>query len=215
MARLLKDVLEQVLADYEPPDAGDPTLIGYARVSTKEQNLDMQTDAMKRIGVADENVYTDKCSAVAKRRPGLEAALSNARKGDILVVWRLDRFARSLSDLLKRMDYLHEHGIGFRSLTEAIDTTTASGRLIMHVMGAIAEFERQLISERGKAGMRAAMERGKRVGRPVGLDLKKAREMLKKGMRVEDVAQRLGVSEPTIYYHFPTKVLVRWRKQKR
>ena len=109
----------------------------------------------------------------------------------------------------------HEHGIGFRSLTEAIDTTTASGRLIMHVMGAIAEFERQLISERGKAGMRAAMERGKRVGRPVGLDLKKAREMLKKGMRVEDVAQRLGVSEPTIYYHFPTKVLVRWRKQKR
>lgn len=210
MRRLLSDVLTEVLADFEPAEEG--VLIGYARVSTRDQNLDLQKDAFKRAGISEDNIYEDQCSAVAKRRPGLERAMENLRRGDVLVVWRLDRFARSLSDLLRRMDELHVRGIGFKSLTEAIDTTTASGRLIMHVMGAIAEFERQLIADRAKAGMRAAKERGKHIGRPMKIDLKKARELLKQGMRVEEVAMKLGVSEATIYAHFPVNVLVRWRR---
>lgn len=215
MKRMLQDVLTEVLADYEPPKDGEPVMVGYARVSTAEQSLTLQTDAFAKAGIAPDHIYTDKASAVAKRRPGLDAAMGDLRRGDVLVVWKLDRFARSLADLLRRMGELHERGIGFRSLTEDINTTTASGRLIMHVMGAIAEFERQLIGDRAKAGMQAVKQRGKHVGRPMSFDRAKAQAMLDNGSRVVEVAAKMGVSPATIYAHCRAHVLVRETRRKR
>ena len=125
--------------------------IGYARVSTHEQNLSLQKDALKKSGC--NKIFSDKISGAKSERPGLQKALNYMRKGDILVVWRLDRLGRSLKHLLEIITLLEERGIGFSSLQESIDTTTSGGRLIFHIFGALAEFERNLIRERTKAGL--------------------------------------------------------------
>src|SRR3954454_21395314 len=137
-----------------------PMLIGYARVSTAEQTLDLQLDAFKHAGCS--KIFTDTASGAKAERKGLEEALSYVRSGDILVVWRLDRLGRSLQHLIETIKELHNRGIGFRSLTEQIDTTTSGGKLIFHIFGALAEFERDLIRERTQAGLQAVRERGKR-----------------------------------------------------
>ncbi|WP_428409091.1 recombinase family protein [Hyphococcus sp.] len=139
--------------------------IGYARISTIEQNLNLQRDALKAAGCA--LVYQDEgVSGAKKQRPGLESALERLQSGDELVVWKLDRLGRSMRHLIELTEWLEQEGIGFRSLVDAIDTSTSGGRLYFHLMGAFAEFERNLISERTKAGMAAARARGARIGRP-------------------------------------------------
>ena len=139
-------------------------LVGYARVSTDEQSLDLQLDALRKAGVEDDQIFTDKASAASTRRRGFRRMMLYLAKGDTLVVWRLDRFARNLLDLLAHLRDFEKRGIKFKSLTEALDTETATGRLVLHVLAAIAEFERQLIGERVRAGMKAAKARGRPVG---------------------------------------------------
>jgi DNA invertase Pin-like site-specific DNA recombinase len=142
-------------------------LIGYARISTQEQTLNLQQDALHNAGC--DRIFTDTASGAQAERKGLEQALSYVRKGDTLVVWRLDRLGRSLPHLITTMTALEERGIGFKSLTENIDTTTSGGKLIFHIFGALAEFERNLIRERTQAGLTAARARGKKGGRPKAL----------------------------------------------
>jgi DNA invertase Pin-like site-specific DNA recombinase len=139
-------------------------LIGYARVSTDEQDAALQLDALINAGCGA--VFQDKASGASACRPALDDALKHLKPGDTLVAWRLDRLGRSLQHLIAIVTTLEERRVGFRSLTEAIDTNTAGGRLLFHVMGALAEFERSLIAERTRAGMAAAKARGRHVGRP-------------------------------------------------
>src|SRR5919201_802960 len=141
-------------------------LIGYARVSTNEQNLDLQRDALLKAGVAPKDIYTDKITGTKQERPGLEQALSHLRAGDTFVVWRLDRLGRSLKHLIETVTALQQQHITFKSITENIDTSTATGQLVFHLFGALAEFERNLIKERTIAGLQAARARGRRGGRP-------------------------------------------------
>jgi len=141
-------------------------LIGYARVSTNEQNLDLQRDALLKAGVTAKDIYTDKITGVKAERPGLTTALSHLREGDTLVVWRLDRLGRSLKHLIETVTTLKERGVSFKSLTENIDTSTATGNLVFQIFGALAEFERNLIKERTVAGLDAARARGRKGGRP-------------------------------------------------
>jgi DNA invertase Pin-like site-specific DNA recombinase len=139
--------------------------IGYARVSTEEQNLDLQIQALEAVGCA--RIFRDRgISGAARERPGLTKALAAAKAGDVLVVWKLDRLGRSLPHLVEVIDSLRAVGTGFRSLQEQIDTTSAGGRFYLHILAALAEFEREMISERTKAGMAAAKRNGKHVGRP-------------------------------------------------
>jgi len=175
--------------------------IGYVRVSTLEQNVDPQIDQLKQAGC--ERIFRDKASGAKTERPGLQEALDFLREGDMLVVWRLDRLGRSLRHLLETVGKLEERGIGFRSLQESIDTTTSGGRLIFHIFGALAEFERNLIRERTMAGLRAARARGRVGGRPRKLDAKKTelayRLSDEKKYAVKEICQMLGVSKPTLY----------------
>lgn len=178
-------------------------LVGYARVSTQDQNADLQEDALSKAGC--EKVFTDKASGAQADRPQLEAALSYLREGDVLVVWRLDRLGRSLKHLITVVSDLEDRGVGFRSLSESIDTTTSAGKLIFHVFAALAEFERDLIRERTKSGLEAARARGRKGGRKPSLSPKKievARRMYKDGdSTVAEIAKVLGVSRATIYRH--------------
>src|SRR5438309_378467 len=143
-----------------------PMLIGYARVSTQDQNLDLQVDALKAAGC--QRLFSDKTGGAKVERPGLDDALAFARdhQGDTLVVWKLDRLGRSLPHLIAAVKTLDDRGIGFRSLKESIDTTTSTGRLVFHVFAALAEFERDIIRERTVAGLAAARARGRKGGRP-------------------------------------------------
>lgn len=175
--------------------------IGYARVSTEEQNLDLQHGALNAAGC--EKLFEDHgISGSATDRPGLSAALSALSEGDTLIVWKLDRLGRSLSHLVGLLDDLGKRGIGFISLTENIDTTTAGGRLVFHMMAALSEFERSLIVERTKAGMAAARRRGKLPGRPRKLTperLAHARALLADGKHTKRAAaQLIGVDESTL-----------------
>lgn len=175
--------------------------IGYARVSTEEQNLDLQRAALSAAGC--ERICEDHgVSGGSVRRPGLSEALDALGDGDVLVVWKLDRLGRSLPHLVGLLDELGKRGIGFASITESIDTTTAGGRLVFHMMAALAEFERSVIVERTKAGMSAARRRGKRLGRPVKLTpehLAHARALLATGEHTRrSVAALLGVDESTL-----------------
>lgn len=176
-------------------------LIGYARVSTNEQNLDLQLDALDKAGA--EKVFTDTASGSKTARPGLDEALSHLRSGDTLVVWRLDRLGRSLRHLIDTVQALSERGIGFRSLQESIDTTTPGGKLVFHVFGALAEFERDLIRERTNAGLSAARARGKQGGRPKKLTDKKlqqAKALIKDpAVSIADICKTIGVSRTTLY----------------
>jgi len=147
---------------------GSAMKIGYARVSTEDQHLDLQRDALHTAGCG--RIYEEKVSGASSRRPALRAALRVLRRGDVLVVWKLDRLGRSLQDLLTILNTLERRGIGFCSQSDSIDTTTPAGKFIYQVTGAFAEFEREMISERTKAGMRAARRKGRRLGRPRRMD---------------------------------------------
>jgi len=175
-------------------------LVGYARVSTVEQDAALQTDALIHAGC--EQVFDDTISGAASDRPGLSSALAFLRSGDILVVWRLDRLGRSLPHLIEVLAGLEARGVGFRSLTEAIDTTTPGGRLIFHIFGALGQFERDLIRERTKAGLSAAAARGRKGGRkPVVTQerLDKARTLLDQGLNVREAAIRLKIGKTALY----------------
>lgn len=176
-------------------------LIGYARVSTAEQSTDLQLDALNGAGV--EQVFTDEgISGSVSSRPELDRCLAHLRPGDTLVVWRLDRLARSLRNLLELVESLSARGIHLRSLTESIDTSSASGRLVLSVFGALAEFERSLIIERTQAGLAAARARGARIGRPTAMttgQVEQAKTLVGAGHRVSEVARTLGVGRSTLY----------------
>ena len=180
-------------------------LIGYARVSTQDQKPELQLDALKAAGC--EKVFVERASGAQRDRPELKAALDYMRSGDTLVVWKLDRLARSVKQLIETVEGLEDQQIGFRSLTEAIDTTTAGGRLVFHIFGALAEFERAVIRERTRAGLEAARARGRKGGRPPKIsaqDLKAARALLAdRTITVVEVAARIGVSPATLYRHMP------------
>jgi DNA invertase Pin-like site-specific DNA recombinase len=176
-------------------------LIGYARVSTNEQNLDLQRDALRSAGC--EQIYTDSVSGTKARLPGLEQALSHLRAGDTFVVWRLDRLGRSLRHLIDTVTELQDKGIGFKSLTESIDTTTSGGKLVFHIFGALAEFEREIIRERTNAGLYAARRRGRKGDRRSKLspkEVKIARELYEsKQTNVADICRTLGIARATFY----------------
>jgi DNA invertase Pin-like site-specific DNA recombinase len=180
-------------------------LIGYARVSTYEQTLNLQKDALENAGCT--KIFTDTASGAKTERKGLEEALTYVRKGDTLVVWRLDRLGRSLPHLITTMTDLEEGGIGFKSLTENIDTTTSGGKLIFHIFGALAEFERNLIRERTQAGLTAARDRGRKGGRPKALSAKQlsiARDLYEKRHTIAEICRMLKISRTTLYRSIKT-----------
>ncbi len=142
----------------------DFTLIGYARVSTADQSVQMQVEALMKYGVREEDIFSESMSGVKKNRPELARAMRTLREGDTLVVWKLDRIARSINNLLEVMNELEAKGVKFRSITEGIETETPAGKMILFVMGALAQFERDLIVERTRAGVKAALERGVQFG---------------------------------------------------
>ena len=176
-------------------------LIGYARVSTGEQNLDMQIDALKQAGC--EKVFSDEVSGVKAERPGLTEALEYLRQDDTLVVWRLDRLGRSLKDLVARVEDLQNRGVGFRSLHESIDTTSSVGKFQFHVFSALAEFERDLIRDRTMAGLRAARARGRMGGRKRQMTPEKvnmaSRLMKDPEVSIKEICTTLGIGRSTLY----------------
>jgi len=186
-------------------------LVGYARVSTQEQTLSLQEDELKKAGC--ERIFNDTVSGAkwgAHERAGLTEALEFMRTGDTFIVWNLDRLGRSLKQLIETVNILQERGIGFKSLTEQIDTTSSGGKLIFHVFGALAEFERDLIRERTNAGLAAARARGRVGGRPRRLDEKKMKMLhalyADKSNSISDILATLNTSKSTLYrYVTPDK----------
>jgi len=182
-------------------------LIGYARVSTSDQNLDLQRDALKQAGC--QTIYEETASGKGVGRPELANCRKALRSGDTLVVFKLDRLGRSLPDLVQIITELENSGIGFESITEKIDTKTAPGKLQFHVFAALAEFERSLIRERTLAGLAAARARGRSGGRKSKLDEKDLREIRAlwsdKNIPVSDIAKRYGISRTTLYKHLDSK----------
>ncbi|MDP1998506.1 MAG: recombinase family protein [Rhodoferax sp.] len=175
-------------------------LVGYSRVSTDDQNLDLQTDALTNAGC--EQLFSDKLSGTVTNREGLAQALAYVRPGDTLVVWKLDRLGRTVKGLIEFVDQLKEREVQFRSLTDGIDTSTTAGRFFIHVMAALAQMERELIRERTNAGLAAARARGRLGGRKPKLDaskLESARTLLAAKVEVGVVAKNLGVSRTTLY----------------
>lgn len=175
--------------------------IGYARVSSEDQNLGLQRDALTREGC--EKIFEEKISGASPTRPVLESAIRCLRPGDVLVVWKLDRLGRSLQHLIKTIGKLEERDIGFRSVSDNIDTTTSSGKLMFHIVGAMAEFERSLISERTRAGMQAARDQGKHLGRPRSLStqqIEHARLLARdENMTPGDIAAMMDVGRTTVW----------------
>lgn len=178
--------------------------IGYARVSTDEQNKAMQLDALHAAGC--DKVFEDIASGAKETRPGLDQALAYARKGDELVVWRLDRVGRSLPHLVKLIQQLRDAGIGFRSLTENIETETPGGRLVTHIFAALAEFERDIIRERTRSGLASARARGRTGGRkplePAKIAALRAMWSSKK-MTADEIAEQLNISRRTVFKYAP------------
>jgi DNA invertase Pin-like site-specific DNA recombinase len=174
--------------------------IGYARISTDDQTLDLQRDALKRAKCRQ--VYEERASGKSSERPQLDACLKSLREGDTLVVWRLDRLGRSLPDLVRIVSECEERKVQFESLTEKIETRSPAGRLVFHVFAALAEFERNLIRERTFAGLKAARARGRKGGRPPKLnskDLKTIRTLLRTELPVSEIATRFGIARSTLY----------------
>jgi DNA invertase Pin-like site-specific DNA recombinase len=174
--------------------------IGYARVSTVDQDTALQLDALAVAGCA--KVFEDHASGARADRAGLRHALDYVRDGDVLIVWKLDRLGRSLPHLIETVAMLQKRGVGFRSITEAIDTTTPGGRLVFHLFGALGQFERDLIQERTRAGLAAATARGRKGGRkPVVVPekLERARGMVAKGLTVREAAVRLKIGKTALY----------------
>jgi DNA invertase Pin-like site-specific DNA recombinase len=179
-------------------------LIGYARVSTQDQNLELQREALTKAEC--QKVFEDKVSGTRADRPGLAQALEILREGDTLVVWKLDRLGCSVKQLVNLVGDLHRRGIQFRSLTDAIDTGTQSGRFFFHVMASLAEMERELTVERTRAGLAVARQLGRKGGRKpkmTGSKIESAKKLLASGVPPKDVAKNLGVSVPTLYRWVP------------
>jgi len=175
-------------------------LVGYARVSTLDQDPALQRDALAAAGC--QKLFEDRASGARADRPGLGQALAFVREGDVLVVWKLDRLGRSLAHLIDVVTSLEQRGIGFRSLTEAIETATPGGRLVFHLFAALGQFERDLIRERTRAGLAAAAARGRRGGRkPVVTEdrLKRAKTLLAQGLTVREAAARLRIGKTALY----------------
>lgn len=182
-------------------------LVGYARVSTHEQNLDLQLDALKQAGC--QKIFTDKISTLKTERKGLDEVLSFLRPGDVLVVWKLDRLGRTLRQLIELVALFNQQGIGFKSLKETIDTTTSTGKLVFHIFAALAEFERDIIHERTRAGLEAARARGRRGGRPKTLTLKQvalAQSLYdSKEHTIQDICDTLHIGKTTLYRYMGRK----------
>ncbi len=179
-------------------------LIGYARVSTQDQNLDLQIEALRKAGC--QKVFEDKLSGSRADRPGLAKALEMVREGDTLVIWKLDRLGRSVKHLVDLVGELHARDVQFRSLTDAIDTSTPAGRFFFHVMASLAEMERELTVERTRAGLEVARQLGRTGGRKRQMTeskIRSARKLLAEGIPPRDVARNLGVSVPTLYRWIP------------
>lgn len=179
-------------------------LIGYARVSTSDQTLNLQKDALEKIGCSQ--IFTDTISGSTTERQGLDAALAYVREGDTLVVWRLDRLGRSLKHLIETITNLNNRKIGFKSITENIDTTTSGGKLIFHIFGALAEFERDIIKERTQAGLTAARSRGRLGGRPKAKTLNTPKKVAmaqslydNKNNTIDEICKTLNISRATLY----------------
>jgi len=176
-------------------------IVGYARVSRQDQNLDLQEDGLKKAGC--EKIFSDKLSGAKDAREGLDRVMDALRKGDTLVVWKLDRLGRSLSHLVQMINELKDEGIGFKSLQENIDTTSGIGKLVFHIFASLAEFERDLIRDRTMAGLASARARGKMGGRPRRLDTKEvtlAKSMYRdKKNSVMDICSALGIGKTTLY----------------
>jgi DNA invertase Pin-like site-specific DNA recombinase len=173
-------------------------------VSTEDQSLDLQLDALRQASC--ERIFTDKTSAATTHRYGLSEAQSHLREGDVLVVWKLDRLGRSVKGLVELVGEFEQQGVQFRSLTDGIDTTTPHGRFFFHMMASLAQMERELISERTKAGLAAARKRGRMVGRKRCMTpskIESAKQLLRSGMPPREVANNLGVSLPTLYRWVP------------
>ncbi|WP_020663189.1 recombinase family protein [Amycolatopsis benzoatilytica] len=187
------------------PAATSGLLIGYSRVSTRGQLLDRQVDALTAAGCS--RIFTDTMSGAKVERPELAACLDYVRPGDVVVVLRLDRFGRSLSDLIELIGLLRRRGVGFHSLHEALDTTTPGGRLVFHVFAALAEFIREMIVEGTHEGLAAARTRGQRLGRPPALSVEQIRQaralLARPDESVASIARLLGVSRSTLYRHVP------------
>ena len=185
-------------------------LIGYARVSTNEQTLDLQKDALAKIGCT--KIFSDVVSGAKAQRQGLEEALAYVREGDTLVVWQLDRLGRSLKHLIETITRLNNRNIGFKSITENIDTTTSGGKLVFHIFGALAEFERDIIRERTTAGLRAARARGRLGGRPKAKTLDNPKKVAlaqsiyeNRDNTIDEICKTLNVSRATLYRYIKTK----------
>jgi DNA invertase Pin-like site-specific DNA recombinase len=176
-------------------------LIGYARISTQDQTLAPQRDALEKVGC--EKIFTDRVSSTKEERKGLTEALSHLREGDTLVVWRLDRLGRSLRHLIDTITALGERGVGFKSLQENIDTTTSGGKLVFHIFGSMAEFEREIIRERTLARLASARSRGRKGGRPKALsdkEIQQVRELYKSNtLPVEDICRRFNITRMTLH----------------
>jgi DNA invertase Pin-like site-specific DNA recombinase len=175
-------------------------LVGYARVSTAEQSLGLQKDALAKAGCED--VFEDQASGATAERPGLAEVLGHVRRGDTLVVWKLDRLGRSMAHLIETVRKLEARGVGFRSLTEGVDTTTPGGTLVFHIFGALAQFECDLIRERTRAGLKAAEARGRKGGRRPAVTpdkLARARTHLAAGLTVREAAARLKIGKTALY----------------
>jgi DNA invertase Pin-like site-specific DNA recombinase len=190
------------------PAASDGVLIGYARVSTDDQDLSLQLDALAKAGVAPRRIFQEKASGAADERPAFLAAFRALRRGDTLVVWKLDRLGRRLSRLISTIERLKEKGVHLRVLTEAIDTTTPTGILMFHIIGAFAEFERNMGIERTKAGLAAARARGRVGGRRRTITPDMVEELQRlvrdeaeggEGLAVRDAAKRIGISASAAY----------------
>jgi DNA invertase Pin-like site-specific DNA recombinase len=184
--------------------------VGYARVSTQDQTLDLQKDALEKIGCS--KIFTDTASGAKEERKGLDEALTYVRAGDSLVVWRLDRLGRSLKELIDIIKDLNNRNIDFQSLTEHIDTSTPGGKLIFHIFGALAEFERDLIRERTKAGLAAARARGRKGGRPKAQTLNSQKKVAMaqslyddKTNTIDEICQTLHISRATLYRYIQAK----------
>lgn len=185
-------------------------LIGYARVSTTDQTLNLQKDALEKIGCV--KIFTDTISGSTTERKGLDEALAYVREGDTLVVWRLDRLGRSLKHLIETITTLNNRKIGFKSITENIDTTTSGGKLVFHIFGALAEFERDTIKERTKAGLKATRSRGRLGGRPKAKTLNTLKKVTlaqslynDKSNTIDEICKALNISRSTLYRYIKVK----------
>ncbi len=194
-------------------------LVGYARVSTEDQSLALQLDALRKAGVLEGNIHVEKVSAVGKNRPALELALKDLRDGDTLIVWRLDRLARSMRQLYGTLDRIYAKGASFRSISESFDFGTASGKLVLGVLGLVAEFERQIISQRTAAGIaavRARRGKGAAWGPAVHMTpdrIKRVGELLHKGMSGPKVAEKMKISTASVYAHWKQTGKNQWKRR--